>query len=985
MPYLLSSVKFTAQLDSLLYRSADLFLFRLCTFSTAASPWFPLLRGAAASGDLHLLLRSHATIVTSGAGSDRFLTNNLITAYSQCGSLTIARKLFDKMLYRDSVTWNSLISAYALHGLTSDGIALFNLMLCSAEPPTHLTFTPLLKLCSGSLDLLPTLQSIHGYAARIGLDSDALVSSALVGAYSKVGFLGDARYLFDRMADRDIVLWNVMIKGYSQMGLAKDSFLLFSELHQSGDLRPDAISVHCTLMCTESGERFDQVQAYGIKSSLFDEKCDVITWNKSMSDYAKAGNNGALSCFLEMKRRDVENDHVTLVIVLSAITGQRSSDVGRQIHALAIKAGFCLDVSVMNNLVNMYSKMGIFFYAMKVFDEMENLDLISWNSLISGALQNGYSEVSVQIFMDMSKRGILPDQFTLASILQACSALTKISSLHEQVHAHAIRMCLLDDIFVLTALIDVYAKKGFAVEAESLFKDMDCFDLTCFNALLAGYITNNASYKALNLLASLHESGERSNHFTLASILKACSNLVSIECGKQVHSHAMKLGFDSDICVSSGLVDMYIKCGNVKDASSTFEEISEPDDVAWTAIISGCVENGDEDHALRLYRQMKESGALPDEFTIASLLKACSCLSVLGLGKQIHSDSIKLNCAFDAFVSTSIMDMYAKCGNIDDSFLLFKRMNSKSIASWNAMILGFAQHGNGIVALNLFKQMELDGIKPDKITFIGVISACSHAGLVFEAYNYFNSMSRDYAIEPEVEHYSCLVDVLGRAGLLIEAEEVIKKMPFEPSPSMLRALLGACRINGNKEIGQRVATTLLELDPTDSSAYVLLSNLYASTSQWEEVNAARKNMKRRNVKKDPGYSWIEQKDKVHLFVVDDSSHPEAAAIHDELEDLMQRIKKEGYVPDTDFVLLDVEEEEKERSLYYHSEKLAIAYGLISTPPPLAIRVIKNLRVCGDCHNAIKYISKVAGREIVLRDASRFHCFRDGVCTCGDYW
>ncbi|XP_020593900.1 pentatricopeptide repeat-containing protein At4g33170 [Phalaenopsis equestris] len=985
MLFLLSPIKFTALLSSPFSPSANLLLFRLFNSSTAASPWFPLLRAAAISGDPHLLLRSHATIVTSGAGSDRFLSNNLITAYSRCGSLTFARQLFDRMLHRDSVTWNSLISAYALHGLTSDGIAVFNLMLCSSVPPTHLTLTPLLKLCSGSRDLLPILQSIHGYSARIGLDSDALVSSALVGSYSKVGFLDYARYLFDRMADRDVVLWNVMIKGYAQMGLAKDSFSLFAKLHGSCDLRPDAISVHCTLMGMVSGNRFEQVQAYGIKSSLFDEKYDVIAWNKIMSDYAKAGNDGAVYCFLEMKRRDVKYDHVSLVIVLSSITLQESSDVGGQIHALAIKSGFCLDVSVMNNLVNMYSKMGNFKYAMKVFDEIDDLDLISWNSLISGAAQNCLSEISVEIFMDMSKCGILADPFTLASILQASVALTQASSLHEQIHALAIRMCLLDDIFVLTALIDAYAKKGFVVEAESIFNDMDCFDLTSFNALLTGYITNNASHKALHLLSSSHKSGERSDHFTLATILKACSSLVYVECGKQVHSYSIKLGFDSDLCLSSGLVDMYVKCGNVKDASAVFEDISGPDNVAWTAIISGCVENGDEDQALQFYLLMRRSRALPDEFTVASLFKACSCLSVMGLGKQIHSDAIKLNCACDSFVSTSVLDMYAKCGNIDDCFLLFNRMNSKSTATWNAMILGFAQHGEGNAALNLFKRMELDGIKPDKITFIGAISACSHAGLVSEAYNYFKTMSRDYGIKPEVEHYSCLVDVLGRAGLLIEAEEVIKKMPFEPSASMLRALLGACRIRGNKEIGQRVATNLLELDPSDASAYVLLSNLYASANQWDEVNAARNNMKRRNVKKDPGYSWIEEKQKVHLFVVDDRSHPEAAAIYDELEDLMQRIKDEGYVPDTEFVLLDVEEEEKERSLYYHSEKLAIAYGLISTPPPLTIRVIKNLRVCGDCHNAIKYMSKVTGREIVLRDANRFHCFRGGVCTCGDYW
>lgn len=331
------------------------------------------------------------------------------------------------------------------------------------------------------------------------------------------------------------------------------------------------------------------------------------------------------------------------------------------------------------------------------------------------------------------------------------------------------------------------------------------------------------------------------------------------------------------------------------------------------------------------------------------------------------------------------MDMYAKCGSIEDSYKLFKRMSLKSIASWNAMVLGFAQHGEGEKALDIFHEMLSYGLKPDKITFLGVLSACSHSGLVSKAYTYFDSMLKDYGIEPDVEHYSCLVDALGRAGLLREAEEVIEDMPFEASASTYRALLGACRNQPNMEIGQRIARKLLCLEPHDSSAYVLLSNMYAFADQWDALIDARRSMKYKNVRKDPGYSSIEVKNKVHLFVVDDKSHPEAKMIHDELEDLLRRIKDEGYVPNTEFSLLDVEEEEKVQSLYYHSEKLAIAYGILKIPAPQTIRIIKNLRTCGDCHNAIKYVSKLIRREIVLRDASRFHCFRDGKCTCGDYW
>ncbi|KAG0503309.1 hypothetical protein HPP92_003381 [Vanilla planifolia] len=892
---------------------------RLCiSRSSTAASWFSILHAASISGDLRLVLKSHARIVTSGT-ADRVVTNNLISAYSRCGSITSAVQLFGKAPCRDSVTWNSLISAYALHGFVAEGLAVFNQMLCLSVPPTHLTFSPLLKLCSGSRDLTRMLQSIHCYANKIGWDTDELVSSALVGAYSKVGFMDDAKYLFERMADKDVVLWNVLIKGYAQMGLAQDSFLMFCRLHRCGIIRPDAISVHCVLMGMESGKRSEQVFSYGIKSCLVEDLSDVVTWNKTMSDLAKAGDDGAaLSCFSEMRRLGVEYDHVTLVIVISVITSLGCYKLGRQFHSVAIKGGLYSDVSVSNNLINLYSNMGSFPCARNVFDEIEELDLISWNSLIYASIQNGLPEVSITLFINMSNIGMLPDHFTLTNILRACSGLIIIESLHKQVHATATKSSLVDDIFVLTALVDVYVKKGCIVEAESLFNDMDSFDITCFNALLAGYIRSNENQKALNMVATLHISDEKFNHYTLATILKACSSLVEIEQGTQLHTYAIKLGYDSDLCVSSGLVDMYIKCGYVRDAFVTFKDISEPDNVAWTAMISGCVENGDEDHAIDLYRQMRYSGLYPDEFTVASVVEACFCFAAMGQGKQIHAEAIKFNFASDTFVSTAIMDMYAKCGSIEDSFFLFERTDSKSLASWNAMILGFAQHGKGKAALDLFKQMELDGKKPDKITFLGVLSACSHAGLVSEAYNYFKSMSIYYNIEPEVEHYSCLVDGLGRAGLLGEAEEVLKKMPFQPTASMLRALLGACCIKGNNEIGRRVATSLLELDTTDSSAYVVLSNMYAAAKKWDEVHASRKSMEDRNVKKDPGYSWIEVKNKVHLFVANDNSHPESAHLHEELDDLKQSLRNEGYVRDTEFMLLDFEVEEKKQSLCCNS-------------------------------------------------------------------
>ncbi|KAJ4973513.1 hypothetical protein NE237_006687 [Protea cynaroides] len=818
-----------------------------------------------------------------------------------------------------------------------------------------------------------------------------LFPGALVNIYSKFGRVREARLLFDGMPERDVVLWNVMLKAYVQLGLEAEAFRLFSEFHRSG-LSPDGVSIRCVLGgaskvdSIECKRNEEQVQAYGIKMCSFDDKSDVIVWNKTISQYSQVGEYwAAVHCFVELKRSDVEYDNVTFVVVLGAIASINDLHLGKQVHGMVMKSGFGSEIYVANSLINMHAKMGCLDYSRAIFEEMEQLDLVSWNSMISNCTQSGLEEESMILFLGLLRDGLRPDQFTLASVLRACSVVHDGAQLGKQIHVHAVKTGNVDDNFVLTALIDAYVKCGCMEGAELLFNKAYDFDLAACNALMAGYITNQDGHKALNLFSLIQKHEQMPNQFTLATVLKGCGSLVDLKQGKQIHAHAIKVGSDSDLCVSSGILDMYIKCGVTSDASMIFDGISKPDDVAWTAMISGCVDNGDEDHALWLYHRMRHSGIPPDEFTFATLIKACSCLTALEQGRQIHANVIKLECVTDPFVGTSIIDMYSKCGSIEDAYQLFKRMDVRNIAFWNAMVVGLAQHGNGKEALNLFKNMRFHGIKPDHITFIGVLSACSHSGLVSEAYEHFESMYKSYGIEPHLEHYSCLVDVLGRAGLVNEAEKVIESMPFDASASMYRALLGACRVQGDAEAGKRVASKLLALEPLDSSAYVLLSNIYAVANRWDDVSDARKMMKTRNVKKDPGYSWIDVKNKLHLFVVDDKSHPQADVIYDKLDDLIRLIRKEGYIPDTDFVLFDVEDEEKERSLFYHSEKLAIAYGLISTPPSTTIRVIKNLRVCGDCHNAIKYISKVTRREIVLRDANRFHCFKNGICSCGDYW
>lgn len=935
-------------------------------------------------------------MVTSGQNPERFLTNNLITMYSKCGSLAYARRLFDNTPDRDLVTWNSILAAYAQSAGFDDfenfqeGFRLFRLLRGSVVLTSRFTFAPVLRLCLLS-GCVWGLEAVHGYAVKIGLEWDVFVSGDLVNIYSKFGRIREARVLFDGMPERDVVLWNVMLKAYVEMGLYKEALCLFSAFHESG-LRPDYISVRCLLnginnVGSGEGNRLaEQVKAYATKLFLNHDNKEIFMWNKTLSEYLQAGENWrSVECFINMIRSKVEYDSVTFAVILTAIAGTNDLEFGQQVHAVAVKLGLDSAVSVANSLLNMYSKSGSLHFSRKVFNYMKEMDLISWNSMISSCAQSSLEEESVKLYTDLLREGLRPDQFTIASVLRACSSLKESVYLCKQVHVHAIKTGIVADSFVSTALIDVYSRSGNMKEAEFLFERKGEFDLASWNAMMFGYIMSNDSQKALNLLSLMHESGERADQITLAAAAKASGCLVGLEQGKQIHAYVIKSWIDLDLCVSSGILDMYIKCGDMKSAHTVFTQIPAPDDVAWTTMISGCVENGDEDCALSIYHQMRLSRVQPDEYTFATLVKASSCLTALEQGRQIHANVIKLDYGSDPFVGTSLIDMYAKCGNIADAYLLFQRTNTRNIALWNAMLVGLAQHGNAKEALNLFKAMESNGIEPDKISFIGVLSACSHSGLISEAYKYFDSMTNKYSVKPEIEHYSCLVDALGRAGRVQEAEKLIVSMPFEASASMYRALLGACRVQGDTETGKRVTAQLLALEPSDSAAYVLLSNICAAANQWDDVTDARKMMERKKVKKDPGFSWIDVKNKVHLFVVDDKSHPQTDLIYDKVEDLINRIREEGYVPDTDFVLLDVEEEEKEHALYHHSEKLAIAFGLISTPPSSTIRVIKNLRVCGDCHTAIKYISKVSQREIVLRDANRFHLFRDGICSCGDYW
>ncbi|KAF6166096.1 hypothetical protein GIB67_023806 [Kingdonia uniflora] len=467
--------------------------------------------------------------------------------------------------------------------------------------------------------------------------------------------------------------------------------------------------------------------------------------------------------------------------------------------------------------------------------------------------------------------------------------------------------------------------------------------------------------------------------------LKACAKCFDVREGERVHGIVVRNGFEALVFVQNALVHLYSACGMAESGYRLFEEMPERNRVTWNSVINGFAINGRPNEVMTLFREMGFEGVLPDGFTMVSLLTACVELGALALGRRAHVYLLKIGLNKNLHVGNALIDLYAKCGSIGEAHCIFNEIGVRSVVSWTSLIVGLAVNGFGKEALDFFKELEEEGLVPSDITFIGVLYACSHCGMVDEGFAYFKRMKEEYSIVPKIEHYGCLVDLLGRAGFVQEAYEFVQNMALKPNAVVWRTLLGSCMTHGHLALGEVVRARLLQLEPKHSGDYVLLSNLYASEGRWSDVQTVRRNMFQKGLRKSPGHSLVELKNHVHEFLMGDKSHSQRKEIYKMLEDVMKKLKVEGYVPRLSNVLADIEEEEKENTLSYHSEKIAIAFMLINTKPGSPIRVVKNLRVCVDCHLAIKLISKIYDREIIVRDRSRFHHFRDGICSCKDYW
>ncbi|XP_008778287.1 pentatricopeptide repeat-containing protein At3g12770-like [Phoenix dactylifera] len=617
--------------------------------------------------------------------------------------------------------------------------------------------------------------------------------------------------------------------------------------------------------------------------------------------------------------------------------------------------------------------------AYQPLDQIPLRDTFAWNSLLRAHLVDGNCWQTILVYRHMLLCGVRPDRHTLPAVLRA-SGLSDASSNGKQVHAHALKLGFASDSYVVTALMEFYGQFEGADIAGVVFNCSNQKNSVSWTLLAKLYLMEDKPSFALQLFHRMVNSNMELDVVALATAARACGQLRSVHEGKKLLKIAGRTGLESDVLVGNSLLKMYLDCERIEEARALFDQMPSKDAVAWTTIISGYVNNGVFNEGLKLFRAMCIEGVAPVSFTVSAILPACARVAAYKHGKEIHGCIIRRQIHMNPTVSNALMDMYVKSGSIEAASKIFNRILEKDVISWTVMILGYSLHGRGDRGISLFHQMEESStVLPDRTTFAAALHACSTACMVEEGRHFF-----EFIQEPELEHFALMVSLLSRAGLFDEVRAFVEDHRIGHHAMVQRAMLGGCRVHRNMKTGKRIAEQLIELEPLNAENYVLMLNMYAASRKWDVVEGLRETIRDMGLKPKKACSWIEVRRKVHVFGVGDVSHPRSQRIYWELECLMKRMKAEGHVLEKDFGLHDVDEE-RECIPCGHSEMLAVAFGLISTQGSTTLRVAKNLSVCRSCHASLKMISRIVGKEIVLKDPQIFHHFKDGLCSCRDMW
>ncbi|XP_043690729.1 pentatricopeptide repeat-containing protein At5g52850, chloroplastic [Telopea speciosissima] len=842
---------------------------------------------------------------------------------------------------------------------------------------------------------------IHSPLIKLGLQDHLFLNNLLLSLYAKCFGIEPAQKIFDGMSYKDVISWTSMISAYVRSGNHEQALELFDHMVITG-LFPNEFTFSSVLRSCASlrelewGTRVQaQIIKYGFESNPvlggalidFYSKCDhfveaseiftsmdsgdTVSWSTMISSFVQSQNwDQALRLYLQMIKVGIPPNEFTFVKLLTA-SSFLGLDFGKLIHAHLILWGVELNLVLKTALVNMYAKCERMDDALNVSNQTPESDALLWTALISGYTQVLDLEKAMASFREMQTLCILPNTFTYAGVLTACSSVTALE-LGEQLHSLVIKAGLEGDISVGNSLIDMYAKCSPSIQnALQAFNEVLSPNVISWTSLIAGFTQHGLQGEAFRAFAKMLVVGVEPNCFTLSCILKGCGTTEDLSQVRKLHAYIIKTKADSGIAVGNSLVDVYTRVGLVDDAWSVINRMKHRDAITYTCLATGLNQMGHHEMTLNIVPHMQYGDIKMDSFSLAGFLCASASLAAIEPGKQIHCYSLKSGLDCWLSVSNGLIDLYGKCGSIRDAHKVFMEIPEPNVVSWNGLMSGLASNGLFSSALSSFENMKLEGTEPDFITFLLVLYACSHGGFIDLGREYFHSMHENYGITPQLDHYVCLVDLLGRAGYLKEAITVIETMPFRPDALIYKTLLGSCHVHGNLFLGEHVARLCFELDPSDPAVYVLLANMYDNSGRSDLGDQTRWMMRERGLKKNPGQSWIEIRNKVHVFKAGGRSHTQMTKIHEMLESLRTRLKSIGYLCRDD--------------ASHHSEKLAVAFGLLNTPSTAPIRIIKNLRICRDCHMFMRLLTQLFDREIVVRDGNRFHSFKEGDCSCNEYW
>lgn len=957
----------------------------------------------------------HRKIFKLGFHKDNAITSWLVDTYVSTDELVSVFRTLDDFACVNVSSWNKLITAFLGKKSYNHVLGLFSIMLAENICPDPETFAGVLKACCASKVAFYYTEQVHAKVVRYGLSAALLVCNPLIDLYSRNGFLDSAKQIFEGMFFRDSVSWVAMISGFSHNGREGEGILLYNAMRRSGIIPTPYIfssvisacskvelyglgeQLHaiiykwgysleifvCNALVTLYSRCGDPISAERIFSKM--QQRDEVSYNSLISGFVQQGHSErSFELFEKMQIDSLQPGCVTVASLLSACASLGALHKGRQLHSYAIKAGMSSDIILEGSLLDLYVKCSDVEAAHNFFLTTQKGNVVLWNLMLVAYGLKGDLNESLRVFALLQAEGLQPNQYTFPSILKTCTLVGALD-LGEQLHSQVIKTGFHPNVYVSGVLIDFYAKHGKFDAAMKILRRLAEEDIVSWTALIAGYAQHDLFTEALRLFIEMQDQGIQSDNIGLASAISACAGIKALNQGRQLHAQSIISGYSVDLSINNALLSLYARCGLVQEAYLTFDKNDNKDSVSWNGLISGFAQSGHWEEALKIFSQMNQTGVEANMYTYGSVVSAAANTANVKQGKQIHAKMIKAGYDTETEASNVLITLYAKCGSLDAARRVFLEMPKKNEVSWNAMITGYSQHGCGNEAIELFEEMKLLDMKPNLVTFVGVLSACSHVGMVDEGLSYFKSMTENHGLVPKPEHYACVVDILGRAGYLSRAIEFVKSMPIVPDSMVWRTLLSACTVHKNMEIGELAAHHLLQLKPEDSATYVLLANMYAVTGKWENRNHARKLMKERGVKKEPGRSWLEIKNRIHVFFVGDRLHPLAEQIYEFLEDLNARVTAIGYVQDRYSLWNDLEQGQKDPTAFVHSEKLAIAFGLLSLSNAIPLNVMKNLRVCNDCHNWIKSVSRIENRAIVVRDAYRFHHFKDGICSCKDYW